>query len=184
MPWGTLNGEISSYPLLLVGKFLMNCASCKTDCHHILHSLFVDDLTRILVVGGLGVEDQRNGRRKVPILPRLINFCGVGQKMKPRAFAELEQKFDICSCSYRFIKEKCCVCTSGCKNACHMLEPWNRDMYNSVWVSKCFEDCSNITFSARESLVTVLVYFQITVCVCVCFFYVCSNLARLIDFFS
>jgi hypothetical protein len=70
----------------------MNCASCKTDCHHILHSLFVDGLTRILVVGGLGVEDQQNGLRKVPILPRLINFCGVGQTMKPRAFAELEQQ--------------------------------------------------------------------------------------------
>jgi hypothetical protein len=51
----------------------------------------VDGLTRILVVGGLGVEDQQNGLRKVLILPRFIYFCGVGRTMKPRALDELEQ---------------------------------------------------------------------------------------------
>jgi hypothetical protein len=38
--------------------------------------------TNILLVGGLGVEDQRKGLREVPVLGRVISFCGGGPKKK------------------------------------------------------------------------------------------------------
>jgi hypothetical protein len=49
-------------------------------------------------------------------------------------------------------------------------------MYGSVWVLKCCNNCSNITFSVRERHLTFRMYFQITlyvymyVCVCLCVF--------------
>ena len=45
-------------------------------------------------------------------------------------------------------------------------------MYGSVWVSKFCENCSNITFSVRESHLTFRMYFQITLYMYVCM-YVC-----------
>jgi hypothetical protein len=59
-------------------------------------------------------------------------------------------------------------------------------MCSSVWVSKCYENCSNITFSVRESHLTFCMYFQITLYVCIHIYrhvcvYLCSNLVRLID---
>ena len=41
-----------------------------------MYFLFVHGLTTILVVRGLGVEDQQNGLREIPILLRLIYFWG------------------------------------------------------------------------------------------------------------
>jgi hypothetical protein len=57
-------------------------------------------LTTILVVGGLGVEDQQNGLREVPTLLGLIYFCGVGRTRKPRGLDELEQQIRDFFCSF------------------------------------------------------------------------------------
>jgi hypothetical protein len=51
--------------------------------HQILRALLVRDLTIILLVGGLGVEDHQNGFREVPTLVQTISFCGFGTQTKP-----------------------------------------------------------------------------------------------------
>jgi hypothetical protein len=58
-------------PLFLrhfLGKILKNCTSCMIEHRQILRLLFLRGLKTSLFVGGLGVEDQRNGLREVPIL--------------------------------------------------------------------------------------------------------------------
>jgi hypothetical protein len=87
-----MNGEISCFPFFLSGKFTKNCTSCKMECHHILHFLFVRGLTTILQVGELGVEDQQNGLRKVPTFLHVIYFCRVRPQREPSALDGLEQQ--------------------------------------------------------------------------------------------
>jgi len=45
-------------------------------------------------------------------------------------------------------------------------------MYGSVWVSKCCENCSNITFGARETFNNSYVLSNHAICMYVCI-YVC-----------
>jgi len=47
---------------------------------HVLHFPFVRSLTTILLVVGLGVEEQRNRFREVPMLRLVIDFCGGSAK--------------------------------------------------------------------------------------------------------
>lgn len=49
-----MNGEILSDPLFINGKFLMNCPSSKTECHHILHCLFFAWLDKYFSGGWIG----------------------------------------------------------------------------------------------------------------------------------
>jgi len=65
--------------LFLCRDVTKNCTSCKIAHRDILRTLFMCQLTTILRVGGLGVEDQRKGLPKVPVLLHVI-FCAVGQK--------------------------------------------------------------------------------------------------------
>jgi hypothetical protein len=50
--------------------------------HYSLSFLLVSGLTAILLVSGLGVEDQQNGLREVPILGREISFYVGGPEKK------------------------------------------------------------------------------------------------------
>jgi hypothetical protein len=52
------------------------CTACKTEhIHHISRFLLVPGLTTIFWIGELGVEDNLNGLRQVPILRHVIYFC-------------------------------------------------------------------------------------------------------------
>lgn len=58
------------------------CTSRKTDhLHHILCFLFVPGLTTIFWAGGLGVKDNLDGLRQVPILRHVIYFCVAEPKL-------------------------------------------------------------------------------------------------------
>jgi hypothetical protein len=46
---------------------MKNCISCKDEQHRILYFVSVRGLTAILLVSGLGVDDQQNGFLEVPI---------------------------------------------------------------------------------------------------------------------
>jgi hypothetical protein len=59
---------------------MRECISRKMEHHHILSFLIVHSLTAILLIGGLGVEDQPCGLPQVPILLREIYFCGAAPK--------------------------------------------------------------------------------------------------------
>jgi len=65
--------------LFLCEAFTKNCTSCKMAHREIMRSLFIRQLTTVLLVGGLGVEDQMNGLPRVPVLLHVI-FYAVGQK--------------------------------------------------------------------------------------------------------
>jgi hypothetical protein len=58
--------------LFICGAVTKNCTSCKMTHPNIWHCLFTRQLTTILRVGGLGVEDQTNGLPKVPVLLHVI----------------------------------------------------------------------------------------------------------------
>jgi hypothetical protein len=55
--------------------------------HSILHFLFVPGLTAILLIGGLGVENQQNGLR-------VIYLCWAGPKSKDTDRNERKNKPD------------------------------------------------------------------------------------------
>jgi hypothetical protein len=59
-----------------------NCILYKAEHQHVLRFPFVRGLTTILLVGGLGVEDQRNLFREVLLLLLVTDFCGVPPKRK------------------------------------------------------------------------------------------------------
>jgi hypothetical protein len=48
--------------------------------HNFLRFLFVCGLTGVLLVCGLGVEDEQNSPEEVPILLHAIYVCAVGSK--------------------------------------------------------------------------------------------------------
>jgi hypothetical protein len=81
------------------------------DEHHILCFLFVRGLT-IILVGGLGVEDQQNGLREVPVLLHVTSFCGDGPKGKstdPKQEHLMNWNTNsryVCSCSSRLLKKR------------------------------------------------------------------------------
>ena len=52
--------------------------------HNFLPFLFVRSLTAVLLVGGLGVEDEQNGPQEVPILFHAIYICAIVSKGKVR----------------------------------------------------------------------------------------------------
>jgi hypothetical protein len=59
---------------------MRKCISRKMEHHHILSFLFVRGLTSILLVSGLGVEDQLCDLPLIHILIRVIYFGGLRQK--------------------------------------------------------------------------------------------------------
>jgi len=76
--------------------------SCMTENHHILHFLPVRGLETIFLVGGLGVEEQQNSRREVPILLHVISFWEFRPKGKlsdqnHEHFTKCNNKFETLS---------------------------------------------------------------------------------------
>jgi hypothetical protein len=135
--------------------------------------------------GWTGRRGQTECLREAPMLLLLIYFCGVGQKWE----STNENKSTWWSgttnlrffCSYsRFVMEKCCVHVFQAEEVCVKCRSlyWNLSLYGSVWVSKCWKNCSNITFSLRDSHIAFVCTFQSRyVYICV---YVWSNLVLFI----
>jgi len=67
---------------------MRTCISRQMEHHYILSFLFVRSLTAILLVGGLGVEDQTCGLPEIRILICVIYFSGVAPK---RAYHDRNQ---------------------------------------------------------------------------------------------
>jgi DNA replicative helicase MCM subunit Mcm2 (Cdc46/Mcm family) len=71
--------------------------------HNILRFLFLRGLITILLIGGLGVEDQQNGFREVSVSTLLTYFCRVAQKgiyrSKPRNQCDIDFDVNITSVS-------------------------------------------------------------------------------------
>ena len=87
-----LNGMLYGYKFTIMKK----CTSRKMQHRHTFRFLFVRGLTTVLLVGGLGVEDQENGLRQFPLLLHVIPFrWDLAKKeinrSKPRTFDEQEQ---------------------------------------------------------------------------------------------
>jgi hypothetical protein len=79
------------------GKILKNYALCMIEHRQILRLLFVHGFKTSLLVGGLGVEGQRNGLRDVPLLRYVIYYlwCLAKKEVcrsKSRTCGELEQQ--------------------------------------------------------------------------------------------
>jgi hypothetical protein len=70
-------------PLFPSRTFPKDCLSCKMEHHRILCFLFMLGLTTILLVGGLGFEDQENCLREIPNLICVISLCGLKPNRKP-----------------------------------------------------------------------------------------------------
>jgi len=66
---------ISCFSLFLSVTIVKNFTSCEMEQYHTLPFQFVLGLRIIFMVGGLGVEDQKNSLR-------VIYFCGVGPREK------------------------------------------------------------------------------------------------------
>jgi hypothetical protein len=91
-----LNVILHRFLHIFWGKILKNCTSCMIEHHQILWLLFVRGFKMSLIVGGLGVEDQQNGLREVPILRHVIYYlwCLAKQEVcrsKSRTCDELDQ---------------------------------------------------------------------------------------------
>jgi len=54
-------------------------ASYKMEHRHGFRRAFVHGVTTVLLLGGLGVEDQTYGFYEVPILLHVAYYCGLGQ---------------------------------------------------------------------------------------------------------
>jgi hypothetical protein len=54
--------------------------SYKMEHRHDFRSAFVRRVTTVLLLGGLGVEDQTYGLREVPILLHVAYYCGLGKR--------------------------------------------------------------------------------------------------------
>ena len=63
-------------------EVVKNCILYKAEHQYVLPYPFVRGLTTILLVVRLGVEDQRNRFREVPVLLLVTDFCGVAPNRK------------------------------------------------------------------------------------------------------
>jgi len=75
---------------------ITKCTSCKMEHRHTLRFLLVRGFTTVLLVGGLGVEDQENGLHHFPLLLYVIPIRWDRAKKeihrsKPRTLDEQEQ---------------------------------------------------------------------------------------------
>jgi len=69
---------------------MRTCISLQMEHHYSLSFLLVSGLTAILLVRGLGVEDQPCGLPEIRILIRVIYFCRAAPKM---AYPDRNQDF-------------------------------------------------------------------------------------------
>ena len=115
-------------------KFVImkKCTSRKMYHRHNSRFLFVRGLTIVVLVGGLGVEDQQTGPPQIPIITACcIFFSGDKAKnkmhqSKPRTLYEQQQSirdsFFFFRCSSRMHKEKGRTCVFQVAEACKTLK--------------------------------------------------------------
>ena len=115
--------------------------------HHIFRFLVVRDLTIILLVGGLGVGDQKNYLCEVPILFSSTPFCEMWPKRESSDQSQEHSKnwkikFEILR------KENCRVCAFQVAEvwAKFLGLPQNLTLNGSVWALKWCNNCRNIAF--------------------------------------
>jgi hypothetical protein len=106
---------LDSLALFIVsnGNIVNNCTSCYMEHQHILRFLFVNGLTTIHLVGGLGVEDQQNDLIGNQSLLHVTSFCEDGKVYPPKqtALDKMEQQIrDTSATILNFLGRKRQVC--------------------------------------------------------------------------
>jgi len=112
------------------GKIMKNCTSCKIEHRQILWLLFVRGFKTSLIVGRLGVEDQQNDLREVPILRHVIYYlwCLAKQELcrsKSRTCDELDQQMwnTFVAVPLNSQRRVLSLYHSACRSMCKTLGP-------------------------------------------------------------
>jgi hypothetical protein len=121
----------------------------------ILRLLFVRGFKTSLLVGGLGVEDDRMVFAKLRYYVMWFIICGVWPNRKStdqsqERLMNWNNKIEILSSLFLWLlKEECWVCIIPLAEMCTKRWGlrWNLKMNGNVWALKWCEDYSNITFS-------------------------------------